>query len=177
MRGKALTPAYQASELSLIFFKIRATRDKLHRRSLMRRARLALAARTDLTPAEQHEVMTVWSRADVQHIDSPALRKLLRLPGTQAREWEVQPAQQHRRASFDADGQRLGRVKKPGHARLDFGPSANDDGVSFACRSPSTSPHCAAPCTRAANDAHALFLIHLMPPARRGPDGNAGRFL
>lgn len=170
LRGKSLTPAYGPDELSLVFFKIRATRDRNQRRSLMRRARLALATRADLTPAEQHEIMSVWSRADVQHIDSPAMRKLLRAPGTQAREWEVQPARQHMRAAFDASGQRRARVKKPRDARLDFGDAVNDAAINSEFHTPSTY------LTRASNDDAALFWTHSTPPAKRGQGGSADLF-
>jgi hypothetical protein len=63
-------------DLSFIFFKIRETRCSKTRRSWQRRARLALAKRTDLTPAEKHEICSVWSKMNVQQINSPAMSKL-----------------------------------------------------------------------------------------------------
>lgn len=78
VRGKARTPKFDSADLATIFYKIRACRpgDTNTRRSLMRRARLALA-QTALSEAERHEVLCVWSRREVSQIDSPALRKLL----------------------------------------------------------------------------------------------------
>lgn len=63
-------------DLSFIFFKIRETRCSKTRRSWQRRARLALAQRDDLTPAERHEICSVWSKPNVHQIDSPAMCKL-----------------------------------------------------------------------------------------------------
>ena len=126
MRGKARTPKSNVSDLATIFFRIRTTRDAPTMRSWQRRARLALAQRIDLTPAQRHEIMCVWRRSDCHLIDSPAMRALLRADGSAASEWETAPARQHMRASFDAAGERVARAKKPGHARLDFGVPAND---------------------------------------------------
>jgi len=64
------------SGLAHIFWNIRSERRPNVRRSWQRRARQALATRGDLTPAEQHEVIAVWSRHDCHLIDSPALRKI-----------------------------------------------------------------------------------------------------
>lgn len=74
-------------DLSFIFFKIRETRCSKTRRSWQRRARLALAQRDDLTPAEKHEICSVWSRSNVAQIDSPAMSKL------QGKEHRPQPHQ------------------------------------------------------------------------------------
>ena len=74
VRGKARTPSQQVGDLPLIFFKIRASRDKATRRSWQRRARLALASLDGLTPAERHEIMCVWSRPDVCRIDGTSER-------------------------------------------------------------------------------------------------------
>lgn len=63
-------------DLSFIFFKIRETRCSKTRRSWQRRARLALAQREDLTAAERHEICSVWSKYNVNQIDSPAMSKL-----------------------------------------------------------------------------------------------------
>lgn len=74
MQGKPRS--IKSDDLPYIFFQIRATRCPKTRRSWQRRARLALAQRTDLTAAEQHEICSVWSRSNVHQIDSPALSKL-----------------------------------------------------------------------------------------------------
>jgi hypothetical protein len=63
-------------DLSFIFFKIRETRCPKTRRSWQRRARIALAKREDLTPADQHEICSVWSKSNCHLIDSPAMSKL-----------------------------------------------------------------------------------------------------
>lgn len=74
MQGKPRS--IKSDDLTYIFFQIRATRCSKTRRSWQRRARLALAKRTDLTAAEKHEICSVWSRSNVAQIDSPALSKL-----------------------------------------------------------------------------------------------------
>lgn len=74
MQGKPRS--IKSDDLPYIFFQIRATRCPKTRRSWQRRARIALAQRTDLTPAERHEVCSVWSRSNCTQIDSPALSKL-----------------------------------------------------------------------------------------------------
>lgn len=74
MQGKPRS--IKSDDLHYIFFQIRATRCSKTRRSWQRRARLALAKREDLTPAERHEICSVWSRSNVRQIDSPALSKL-----------------------------------------------------------------------------------------------------
>lgn len=115
MRGSPLSKAYGPNDLSLIFWKLRTTRDKPTRRSLQRRARIALSGVPLLTPSERHEVLCVWSSRDLDRIDSPALRKLLgRTTGPM--EHETIPAKRYTRKST--------RVKKPGHSRPD---AANDD--------------------------------------------------
>lgn len=114
MRGTSLTPVYGPGDLSLIFFKIRTTRDRSTRRSLQRRARIALAQVTGLTDAERHEIASVWAQRDLTNIDSPALRKLLG-DRRAAHDWETIPAKRFTRRSTD--------VKKPGRTRRD---AAND---------------------------------------------------
>lgn len=74
MQGKSRS--VKSDDLTYIFFQIRATRCPKTRRSWQRRARLALAKRDDLTPAEQHEICAVWSKSNVNLIDSPAMSKL-----------------------------------------------------------------------------------------------------
>ena len=74
MQGKPRTAA--GHDLAFIFFKIRETRDAKTRRSWQRRARLALAQRPDLSPAERHEICAVWSRMDCHRVNSPAMSKL-----------------------------------------------------------------------------------------------------
>jgi hypothetical protein len=102
-QGKAKT--LKTDDLSYIFFKIRETRDSKVRRSWQRRARLALAKRTDLTPAEQHEVCAVWSKSDCNRIDSPALSKCL---GRKHIKFEgSRPASCVVRKLFDDQGQPL----------------------------------------------------------------------
>lgn len=107
MQGKELTRP--GKDLAYIFFKIRAYRDKATRRSWQRRARLALADRTDLTPAERHEIMCVWSRSDCHLIDSPAMSKLLQRPHIQFE--GTTPAVRVTRAKFTSDGQKKERPK------------------------------------------------------------------
>lgn len=107
MRGKELTRP--TDDLSYIFFKIRETRDTRTRRSWQRRARLALAKRSDLTPQERHEICSVWSRSDCQHIDSPALSKCL---GVRHIKFEgTAPASAVMRKRFDLTGQPLQKEK------------------------------------------------------------------
>lgn len=79
--------SFNTLDLSFIFFKIRETRCSKTRRSWQRRARLALAQRDDLTPAERHEICSVWSKPNVNQIDSPAMSKL------QGKEHRPQPHQ------------------------------------------------------------------------------------
>lgn len=133
MRGKPNTPNFKADDLALIFYKIRAARDTPTRRSLMRRARMALALRTDMTDSERHEVMCVWSKRDMSNVDSPALRKLFG-HARDAHDWETVPARRHTRRSF------VPPTKKPGRTRL-FSDAANDAtyghsyiGPSLACQ-------------------------------------------
>ena len=111
MRGAPLSPKYGPTDLSLIFFKLRTTRDRATRRSLQRRARLALNQVPTLTPAERHEVCAVWSRRDMGNIDSPAMRKLLKQDGPH--DWQTVPVKRYTRMA----------MKKPGKPRLD---AAND---------------------------------------------------
>ena len=74
MQGKPRTSA--GHDLAFIFFKIRETRCTKTRRSWQRRARMALAQRPDLSPAERHEICAVWSRMDCHRVNSPAMSKL-----------------------------------------------------------------------------------------------------
>ena len=85
MQGKSRT--VKTDDVSYIFFKIRESRCAKTRRSWQRRARLALAKREDLTPAERHEICCVWSKSNVGHIDSPAMSKYFK------REHRPQPQQ------------------------------------------------------------------------------------
>ncbi|WP_370678414.1 hypothetical protein [Comamonas sp. GB3 AK4-5] len=106
MRGKSLTRS--SYDLPYLFFKIRcASPGTPERRSWQRRARIALAALDWLTPAERHEIACVWSRSNVSHIDSPALRKFLAhstgKPAGQALEGQ-KPCRRFMRAGFNADG-------------------------------------------------------------------------
>lgn len=119
MRGKALTKA--TDDLSLIFFKIRTTRDPKTRRSWQRRARVALAKLDFLTDAERHEIACVWSHKDGIYIDSPALRKLLKMPKLES---QTRPAKAYTRRRFDLDAQTTG-AKKPAISGLSV-PAAND---------------------------------------------------
>ena len=112
MQGKPRTRA--TVDLSFIFFKIRETRDTATRRSWTRRARLALVQRDDLTPAERHEVMCVWSRSNSHRIDSPAMSKVFNI------EHRPQP---HQTISARSLCRRRFDVKKPAFSGL----SANDD--------------------------------------------------
>lgn len=66
----------KTDDLSLIFFKIRASRCSKTRRSWLRRARLALEKIQEISKSERHEILCVWSQSNVSHIDSAALRKL-----------------------------------------------------------------------------------------------------
>lgn len=74
MQGKSRSK--KSDDLPYIFFKIRETRCAKTRRSWQRRARLALAKREDLTPAERHEICCVWGKSGSHLIDSPAMSKL-----------------------------------------------------------------------------------------------------
>lgn len=76
MQGKPRSK--KSDDLPYIFFKIRTTRCPKTRRSWQRRARLALAKHDDLTPSEQHEICSVWSKSNVDRIDSPAMSKLFK---------------------------------------------------------------------------------------------------
>ena len=109
MRGVSLSQAYGPDELALIFFKIRTTRDRATRRSLQRRARIALSLIPGLTDAERHEVAAVWSQRDQSNIDSPAIRKL-QGDERKAYDWETIAAKRYTR--------RATGVKKPGIPRL-----------------------------------------------------------
>lgn len=142
MQGRARTQP--TDNLSAIFWHIRTERDSRTRRSWQRRARQALAT-LDLTPAERHEVMAVWSRPDNARIDSPALRKLLgqsKIPC----DWQTRPARSVTRARFDDDGQPTRAHKKSGSPRLDFGPAVNEPAMTTT-QSPSTPPRSFSPCT------------------------------
>jgi hypothetical protein len=104
MRGQSLS--VKTSELSYIFFKIREARAANVRRSWLRRARIALESRTDLTPAERHEIICVRSQSNVSRIASPALEKFNgNVASAQFCEWQKQPARQYMRAGFDQHGQ------------------------------------------------------------------------
>jgi hypothetical protein len=106
MRGIELTRP--TDDLAYIFFKIRESRWQNVRRSWQRRARLALAKRTDLTPAERHEVCAVWSKSDCSRIDSPALSKFL--GRTHIKFEGSRPASSVVRRRFDVDGQPVDRA-------------------------------------------------------------------
>lgn len=108
MRGKALTPKLDL--LSEIFWRIRTSHNPNLRRSLMRRARLALASQLpDLTDSQRHEIICVWSRRDVSHIDSPALAALF---GTRADCGTYnRKASTLYRARFDDAGKKIPRRK------------------------------------------------------------------
>lgn len=127
-QGQART--VKSDDLNFIFWKIRACRDDKQRRSWLRRARLALAKRDDLTPAEQHEVMVTWSRRDVSNVYSPAMVKVLGKacpPGRQ--DWHNTDATSHMRAGFDADGNKRSKRPRPDFAQawhVDHGDAAND---------------------------------------------------
>jgi hypothetical protein len=130
MQGQQRTK--KTEDLSLIFFNIRASREAKTRRSWMRRARLALDKRDDLTAAERHEIMAVWSQRGVSHINSAALDKLhgSKNPG-ELMDWHNNPASKFLRASFLPNGEKKPRTKKPdaiAAVRLHshFGPAAND---------------------------------------------------
>lgn len=107
--SNALTPA--TLDLPLIFWHIRAARDDSTRRSWQRRARLALASREDLTPAERIEIAAVWSRPDCDRYDSPALRKIT---GQKAAlpEYQRIPARQAIRAGLAQRGSRTAQMFK-----------------------------------------------------------------
>jgi hypothetical protein len=93
MRGIELTRP--TDDLAYIFFKIRESRWQNVRRSWQRRARLALAKRTDLTPAERHEVCAVWSKC--------LGRTHIKFEGSR-------PASSVLRRRFDVDGQPVERA-------------------------------------------------------------------
>lgn len=132
MQGKERTRP--SLDLGHIFYNIRTIRCIKTRRSWQRRARLALAQRLDLTPAERHEIMCVWSLHDSHTVRSPALAKLL---GSTINA-EYQHKQPTLRAAFDAQGQKPAGAKKPGLARLDFGYAAND-AIAYTQRMPQRS--------------------------------------
>jgi hypothetical protein len=92
------------------------------RRSWMRRARMALAMRSDLTAAERHEIMCVWSRAEVSHIASPALSKVLKRPIDKA--CQHLPYRRYLRARFTERGDAITRLAAP---RMVVREAANDD--------------------------------------------------
>ena len=128
MQGKSLSHSYGKADLPLIFYKIRTVRTAAERRSWQRRARIALAARSDLTDYERHEIAAVWSKPDPERYDSPALRKLLNQSPEPAR-WQNKDAHAATRAAFDpVTGAK--RAKQPKHGtesrRLNFGSAAND---------------------------------------------------
>ena len=113
MQGKPRS--IKSDDLTYIFFQIRATRCPKTRRSWQRRARLALAQRTDLTPAERNEICSVWSRSNVAQIDSPAMSKL------QGKEHRPQPhqtvsARSCTRRSFAASSVRYCNAARINHA-------------------------------------------------------------
>lgn len=108
-------------DLNLIFFKIRETRCPKTRRSWQRRARIALARRDDLSPAERHEICAVWSQRNAHQIDSPALSKL------HGKAHAPQPEQTISAKSFT---RRPTGAKKPSVKRL---VAANDDFFSVDC--------------------------------------------
>ena len=74
---------------------------------------MALAERIELTDAERHEVMSVWSKSDIVNVDSPAMRKLLG-ESRPAHDFETIPARRHTRRKFDTP------TKKPGQTRPFF---------------------------------------------------------
>ena len=103
MRGVSLTA--KTSDLSYIFFSIRAARSSNVRRSWLRRARIALESRTDLTPAERHEIIVVRSQSNVSRIASPAVEEFDGTASAAFCDWQKQPARQYMRAGFDQHGQ------------------------------------------------------------------------
>ena len=119
MHGISRTP--NTLDLNTIFFKIRETRCLKTRRSWQRRARLALAKRDDLTPAERHEICSVWSRSNVSQIDSPAMSKLLK------KEHRPQP---HQTINAKSCTRRATGIKKPSERGLI---AANDDVFTVTC--------------------------------------------
>lgn len=114
-----LTPP--TAELSRIFWEIRMCRVANVRRSWMRRARLALAKRSDLSDRERHEIMCCWSRREVGHIASPALAKLNKLPIDKA--CQHLPASRYLRARFTERGEAITRLIRAVVLR----PACNDD--------------------------------------------------
>ena len=114
-----LTP--HTSDLARIFWEIRQCRRPNVRRSWMRRARLALAARSDLSDRERHEIMCCWSRREVGHIASPALAKLHKLPIDKA--CQHLPARRYFRARFTDRGDAITRLRRAVPRRV----ASNDD--------------------------------------------------
>jgi hypothetical protein len=125
---QGLSRSTNTFDLNLIFFKIRETRDLKTRRSWQRRARLALALRDDLSPAERHEICSVWSQRNVHQIDSPALSKL------HGKAHAPRPEQTISAKSFT---RRSTGVKKPSIRGLI---AANDDVFSVDCSVSRSSP-------------------------------------
>ena len=111
-QGVALSP--KTKDLNLIFFKIRESRSTSARRSWMRRARLALAERTDLTPAERHEIICTWIQPNSHQIDSPAMSKMRGIKH-EPQPYQTIKAERFTRRNFD--------VKKPAYS----GHCANDE--------------------------------------------------
>lgn len=134
-QGREKTRA--GADLPLIFYKIRTTRDRSTLRSWQRRARIALDLIERLTPAERHEIACVWSRDDCDRINSPAMRKLFYKANDPPKEYQRLDARTLYRAKFDADGQPIKAIKKPGKTRPVFGEAAND---ADAFRAPATMP-------------------------------------
>jgi len=104
-----LTPV--TADLARIFWEIRQCRCSNVRRSWMRRARLALAKRSDLTDQERHEIICCWSRREVEHIASPALAKLHKRPIDKA--YQQFPARRYCRARFTLLGKKITRLSRP----------------------------------------------------------------
>lgn len=98
-------------DLHLIFWHIRAARDDSTRRSWQRRARLALASRDDLTPAERIEIAAVWARPDCDRYDSPALRKITGQKASLPEHQRI-PARRAIRAGLAQRGTRTAQVFK-----------------------------------------------------------------
>ncbi len=123
----------RTNDLSFIFFKLRETRCPKTRRSWQRRARLALALRIDLTPAERHEIACTWSQRNAHQIDSPAMSKLQGKRHAPRPEQTIQPKRFTRRnfttktIANQAINTPATDVKKPAFNGL----AANDD--AFIC--------------------------------------------
>lgn len=177
MRGIELTRP--TDDLAYIFFKIRESRWQNVRRSWQRRARLALAKRTDLTPAERHEVCAVWSKSDCSRIDSPALSKCL---GRKHIKFEgSRPASSVVRRRFDVDGQPVDRavngrcsVSRKNHALdSDLRHQLNCTWlyVAFLCASLRSQGYKAPPFHRDSDERH------LSSDSRDGQDRRRGRML